>query len=137
MADLLGEGDLRSMRACLAVALALSLTACAAVKGMLEPAGRSWPSPADERVQRHHDVLNATGSSVRDPIEAEDQARKVLRRYLERLEVRGEPGEKETRIRAALRRAGVATGRGDGGTYTSTLEIPLADLQQLLGTEYD
>jgi len=125
------------MRKALAAALVVSMTGCASMTAMFQPPGHPWPSPDDERVTRSRGNLLAVGSSVRDPIEAEEQARGVLQKYLQRLEIKAAAGEKATLIRAALRRADVVNGRGDGGTYTATLVIPLRDLQQLLGTDYD
>lgn len=68
---------------------------------------------------------------------AEDEARSALTAYMRRLAVLGDANEREARIKAALKRAAPANGRGANDLYTSDIDVPLADLQELLGTSYE
>ncbi|MBI3554266.1 MAG: hypothetical protein HY077_17350 [Elusimicrobia bacterium] len=118
-------------------AAAASLAGCAALKDAFKPAPHPWPVSSDQRVHRDGVLLRVYGGSFRDAPSSERDAQGALRSYLQRLEVPGEPADRETRIRKALKLAAPVAGRGPESSYTSTIELPLSALQEILGTRYE
>jgi hypothetical protein len=127
----------QSARILCAAVLGGLLSACSVVKNQLQMPGAGWPHTDDPRVVRDGDWLRVRTKSFDGARAAHDAAESALKAYLEKLKVLGGPNEREARIKAALERAAPVDGLGVEDVNTTSIDVRLQDLQQLLGTSYE